>query len=198
MISSAGFLNNLILVLSPKIFLKYSAARGTEWVGWWARPSAWGSTAEVCIVPLEPEVLAYVCKPAVVVGFMMEIIARTQGSHLAQGQGRPQAPFSHISTSWHFLTCITSSVPLLWLEAQFKWKASLFPPEIAACLANSSSSLALHWGVSQSPGLFIFHIMCTLIGALQPRNFLRKHRFGLLTILLQTHFAPFLFPLCHR
>lgn len=85
-----------------------------------------------------------------------------------------------------------------WRHIQFKWKASLFPLEIAACVAYSSSSLGLHWGMSQSPGLFIFHIMCTLIGALQPRNFLRKHRVGLLTILLQTHFAPFLFPLCHR
>lgn len=67
--------------------------------------------------PLESEVLAYVCKFAVVVGFMMEIIARTRGCHLACGQGRLQAPFSLISGSWHFLTCITSSVPLLWLEA---------------------------------------------------------------------------------
>lgn len=31
--------------------------------------------------------------------------------------------------------------------------------------------------------------MCTLIGTLHPRDFLRKHQFGLLTILVQTHFS---------
>lgn len=46
-----------------------------------------------------------------------ERIVLTQGFYLPCIQGRPQAPSAHISTSWHFLTCISSSVPLLWLEA---------------------------------------------------------------------------------
>lgn len=49
--------------------------------------------------------------------------------------------------------------------------------------------------MSQNPGLFIFHIMRTLIGTLHPRDFLRKHQFGLLTILLQTHFSSLSFSL---
>lgn len=78
------------------------------------------------------------------------------------------------------------------------WKAFLFSLQIAACAVDSSPSLSWYWGMSQNPGLFIFHIMCTLIGTLHRRDFLRKHWFSLLTTLLQTHFSPFLFPFCHR
>lgn len=78
------------------------------------------------------------------------------------------------------------------------WKAFLFSLQIATCVVDSSPSLSWYWGMSQNPGLFIFHVMCTLIGTLHRRDFLRKHWFSLLTTLLQTHFSPFLFPFCHR
>lgn len=65
-----------------------------------------------------------------------------------------------------------------------------FPSSDSCLCSDSSSSLGLCWGMTQTPGLFIFHIVCTLIGALHPRDFLRKHQFGLLTILLQTRFPP--------
>lgn len=73
--------------------------------------------------------------------------------------------------------------------SRWSWKAFLFPLQIATCVADSSSSVGLYWGMSQNPGLFIFHIVCTLISALHPRDFLRKHQFGLLTIWLQFRFS---------
>ena len=73
----------------------------------------------MCIVPCQSEVLAHVHKFATVIGFRTakELIVGTQGFHLACVQGRPQAPLARVSTSWHFLTRVSSSVPPLWPEA---------------------------------------------------------------------------------
>lgn len=73
----------------------------------------------MCVVPFQSEVLAHMLEFATVVGFRIRknLIVGTRGFRLARVQGRPQAPLGRVSTAWHFLTCISSSVPLLWLEA---------------------------------------------------------------------------------
>lgn len=50
---------------------------------------------------------------------------RTGGFHPAHVQSRPQAPSGHFSGSWHFLTRISSSVLLRWLEAHPDWDERL-------------------------------------------------------------------------
>lgn len=143
------------------------------WVAWLAWPSAWGPTAEGCIVPFQP-----VLRFAMGVGFMTGKELYWPRDFIwpmsKLDRRHPQLTSPHLGISdLYFFLCPSAMAG--GTSSRWKYKAFLFPPQIATCVASSSSSLSLYWGTSLNSGLFIFHIMCTLIGTLHPRDFLRKH-----------------------
>lgn len=73
-----------------------------------------------CVLFPFSEVLAPPRTFATVAGFRTGevLIVGTRGFHLAGVQAGPQAPLACVSASGHFLTCISSSEPPLWLEAR--------------------------------------------------------------------------------